>query len=459
MDGKRKAFPLLLCAAFFLAILLNGCSLSDTWEGVKDTAGLIRDVITYDGSEEVSVPLPAPVQPPEIPSDPWARFEVGSGRVGAGDGYYESDIETIDESGPEGAVTEPHEEAEPGANFTFSEESNYCFAQLNSEEKKVYKEIFNCFLQMGENAELSTLDTETADKCFNFVMLDHPEIFYVEGYKISLTKRGDVPVRLGITGKYIMDAAERREKQAQIEAKVNSIIASMPADADEYTRVKYAYDYIVSHTLYDGSAEYNQNIVSVFLNGRSVCQGYSMALKYLLDRMGIMCTIVYGKAQGENHSWNMVRMDGVECFVDATWGDASYLDGPEAEEEDKINYNYFGANDELLLRTHQISTPALIPECKSLDEYYYVKEGTYFTSADMDKFKGCYDRAKEAGEAYITIKCSDKKVFNEMVRLLFDEHRIFEILDGEKKADYIRDNTEFTLTFTLQKEETLSSQI
>lgn len=449
---RLKTVEVLLCLALFVCIALSGCTAIDGVNYMSDSTKAAVDFVKgIFGQEQEAEPEEEEI-PEKIVNDPWARFEIGSGSVGSGS-YYESDIETIDESEEETAgadVLQEEPEPDPGASYQFTDESNYCFALLGSDEKKIYKEIFNCFLQMAENVELSTLDTETVDKCFNYVMLDHPEIFYVDGYKISLTKRGDVPVRLGITGKYNVSAEERKNRQEIIQKKVSDILSAAPsADSDEYTRVKYVYDYIVANTDYDQSAPDNQNIVSVFITGRSVCQGYSMAMKYLLDRMGIACTIVYGRANNENHSWNMVTMDGVNCFVDATWGDASYREASSDENSDMANYNYFGVNDYILLRTHQISTPAAIPECTSLERYYYVVEGKYFTSLDLGQLSECFEKARASGEDFVTIKCSDANVYTQMVTELFDKHRIFELYDKKTHADYIRDNSEYTLTFSL----------
>ncbi len=457
LKALRTAY-IILCILLFACISLSGCTAIDgvnyLSDQTKEAADFIENLFgVYEEEEAEFSELPSYTEDTEE-GDPWAKFEVGSGSVGRYS-YYESDIETIEED--EESPTEEHVEekptetvSDPGANYTFTDESNYCFALLNSEEKKIYKEIFNCFLQMGENAELSTLDTDIVDKCFNYVMLDHPEIFYVDGYKISLTKRGDVPVRLGISGKYNVTMEERKIRQEAIENTVSSIIAEAPPAGDsDYSRVKYAYDYIIANTDYDPDAPDNQNIVSVFITGRSVCQGYSMAMKYLLDRMGIACTIVYGKANNENHSWNMVNMDGVNCFVDATWGDATYREAENVEEAEKINYNYFGVNDYILLKTHQISTPAPIPECTSLDKYYYVVEGKYFTEVDMQQLSSCFEKARAAGDRFVTVKCSDANVYAQMVTELFEKHRIFELYDKQAHADYIRDNTEYTLTFSI----------
>ena len=53
----------------------------------------------------------------------------------------------------------------------------------------------------------------------------------------------------------------------------------------------HLFDTLVRTVNYDLNAENNQNIISVFLEGRTVCQGYACATKYLQDLLGIPCTI------------------------------------------------------------------------------------------------------------------------------------------------------------------------
>ncbi len=444
---------LLLTAALFF----SGCA------PVEELASELKGELGMEGSE---TPLTEMVQEEETEIDeedfdPWARFEVGSGKVAGFDlsnnTYYDKEVVT-EEGESEPSDKEDKEDkdkkegetaSEDGASYEYSDEKNYCFSLLNADEKKVYLQIFNCFMQMSENVELATFNTEVVDKCFNYVMLDHPEIFYVYGYKITVTKRGEEITRLGITGRYSVDEDERRLREDAIEAKVNDILKEAPETDDEYKKVKFAYDYIVGHTDYDSNVEDNQNIVSVFLYGRSVCQGYSMAMKYLLDRMGVFCTLVYGRANNDNHSWNLVRMNGTYCFVDATWGDASYLDIVSGTQREKINYNYFGANDEILFNTHLISSPAPVPECTSLDQYYYVKEDAYFTSVDLDKLHRLFNKYRMNGTPTFTIKCSNKDVYEEFVAELLEGNRLFEFYEGVTSANYKRDNMEYTLTFNV----------
>ena len=63
--------------------------------------------------------------------------------------------------------------------------SGVAFLQLTLEEQKVYSEILSSLLALEKETTLSVKDTSLINKAFQCVMLDHPEIFYVDGYKYT----------------------------------------------------------------------------------------------------------------------------------------------------------------------------------------------------------------------------------------------------------------------------------
>ena len=82
-----------------------------------------------------------------------------------------------------------------------------------------------------------------------------------------------------------------------------------------------------------------------FLNGETVCQGYACATQYLLRLLNIQCAIVTGKADGDAHAWNLVRMDGDYYYLDTTSGNSRYY-GKDRSAEKYVNYNYLGITSE-----------------------------------------------------------------------------------------------------------------
>ena len=437
---RIKFFCLISIALLFILIccsMLGGCSV----QGIADSmATFVYEHLPKDLEREIaSVPagvtkdLTEEVLSYEFEGVPWENEEY-----------------VVESQDLEDIVIPPEEqemsEEESSLTSLMEDEKNYCYSLLEVSDKRVYIQIFNSLLQMGQDTVLSSTDTAQIEKCFNFCMMDHPELFFVDGYRTKLTTSGGIPIRLEFTGRFTCTAEERKEKQDEIDEYVSACLSEAPK-TDDYAKVKYIFDYLIDKTDYDLEAPDNQNISSVFITRKSVCQGYSMATKYLLDKLGVFCTVVYGEAEGVSHAWNLVRMNGTYCYVDTTWGDASYKSSDTGEVRDNTNYNYLGCNEEILKRTHKIDSPAALPECTALTEYFFVKEGLYFESPDMERLKKLFGEKRQQGAEFFTIRCANDQVYDTFDLELFEKQGIFSLLGNELHANFIRDREEDSITF------------
>ncbi len=331
----------------------------------------------------------------------------------------------------------------------------YAFGKLSEEEQQVYLEILEALVDFRENVRLSSCDKDLISRVFQCVLNDHPEIFYVEGYSYTEYTLGDILKKITFTGSYRFGPEEVAEKQEQIDDYVNRCLAGMPEDADEYEKVKYVYEYLIHHTDYDAAAKDSQNICSVFLERKSVCQGYAKATQYLLNRAGVFATLVLGQVVGgEGHAWNLVRIDGEYYYVDTTWGDASYqaVGGSDypIEKIPTINYDYLGVTTEQMEQTHTPDNVVDLPLCTAIEANYYVREGVYFTEWDEEKIEKIFADSYERGEAYVTLKCEGPAVYQKMRETLIGQQGIFRYLNAPDKAvSYVENEKQYSLSFWL----------
>ena len=331
---------------------------------------------------------------------------------------------------------------------------SYCYTRLDEAEQKVYREIYAILTTFGEDVTLSTTDPDRLGDVFQCVLNDHPEIFYVQGYTYTSYTKGEKIIRLTLSGTYTMSPEEAAWCEQQIEEYAKTCLAGLRPEASDYEKVKYVYEYLIKHTEYQQDSPENQNICSVFLNGKSVCQGYAKATQYLLNRAGVFCTLVIGSvSEGEGHAWNLVQMDGEYYYVDTTWGDASYqMEEGERDAWEKklpdINYDYLGVTTEQLLRTHRLNHVVPLPLCVSMDCNYYVREGTYVTSSEEEQLSRIFEAHFAQDGGYITLKCANEAVYREVKQLLLEEQKIFTLLhQTDGTVAYSENGEQLSLSF------------
>lgn len=337
-----------------------------------------------------------------------------------------------------------------------SQKGNYYFDSLSDEMKNLYCEI-NWILQNSlEEETLSSKSTTDIDYAFECVMNDHPEIFYVTGYSYTKHTMGETITKITFSGSYSYSKDDIANIKILIDQYVNDCLNGIDNSADDYTKVKYVYEYLIQTTDYDLDARDNQNICSVFLYGKTVCQGYAKATQYLLNKMGVKTTLVMGSViqTGEGHAWNLILINGAYYYVDTTWGDAFYnlvnYDNSNSNvKTPSINYDYLCVTTEQLTKTHIISDMIPMPRCISSEANYYVKEGYYFTFLDESKIGTLFQEAYKIGKSYITIKCETQELYKQMEDYLIKEQKIFKFLQNSNTVSYTNSIDQLSFSFWL----------
>ncbi len=341
--------------------------------------------------------------------------------------------------------TEQVEAPEPVKKVESISGGNYAYECLDETEKASYDEILDCLLQQEEKVTVETDSAEMLEKVYGAVMADYGEIFWSSGYVYTLYTQGDAVVGMEFAPKYTKSRQERDQLQLEIDQTVDEILQGVDGSASDYEKTKYVFEYLVSNVDYCLGSPENQNIISVFLNRSTVCQGYACATQYLLKKLGIKSTVINGEANGEAHAWNLICLDGAYYYLDTTWGNSAYLNGDE-EHSGYVNYNYFAVTTEELSRTHTPSVPFPLPDCVSTADNYYVREGLLIYEWDPDDIGNYLTESYSGSREAVSFKFTTEELCHNMKTYLIDEQHIADYCAGIDSVYYVEDEEQKVLT-------------
>lgn len=354
-------------------------------------------------------------------------------------------------------VQMPKEEnpAEPLAVESISLEK-YAYQMLDDEEKKVYDELVYAFLNREEDVTVATLSPEKMEHAYNAVRADYCNLFWVDRLSYVIYSLGDETTSIEITPEFTMTAEEQEQIQTQIDAEAERMLSGAPLDGSDFDKALYVYETLIREVDYVENSENNQNIISVFVNHQTICQGYAYATQYLLERLGIPCTTVVGTvADGETHAWNLVVLDGEYYYIDTTWGNSQFVyrnqdetesDGTGDESRKYLDYDYFGATTASLTATHTPDPEFPMPECSATADNYYVHEGLYIDTWDADRIGTIISDGLEEGEDDVQIKFADQALYEEALSYFIEDSHLFDYCNGMESVQYLENTDSNILT-------------
>ena len=256
---------------------------------------------------------------------------------------------------------------------------------------KVYLKIYDRLLEMAENVTVGKVSLPTNQKVTHdeawlvtaAFYSDYPELFWARPsfwYNKSTMLCSEIQLNYN-SHIYNLDT----ELPLFLET-AETILAGMPTGSD-YDKELYLHDALIKKVTYTYSKLEEQNGYTTLVEGKGVCAGYAFALQYLLMRAGIQSYYVVGYA-GENHAWNLAKIDGKWYYVDATWDDPLYngSDDPYSP-----YYSYFNITTNKLKEDHTPSgTPYNVPleNCTATAANYYTVNSHLIVSTEDASLPG-----------------------------------------------------------------------
>lgn len=298
----------------------------------------------------------------------------------------------------------------------------YYYDHLPEALHEAYREIYVHLMRNEDSGTfLAEIGVEDFWKAYYAVLADHPEIFWI-GTSAQIEESALSHKVVSYQFQPIVPVEARPSMREQLEEAADACISLIPAEASDYEKIKFVYEYLIDATEYDSNGADSQSIQSVLLYHRSVCAGYSKAFQYILNRMGLFCTYITGTiAGGGDHGWNMVRIGENYYYVDVTWGDPVFVNRMEGDESSSmINYNYLCCTETELFKTHVPSDSVELPPCTSEDYNYYRINGYYYETFDYDTLHNALMNSVWNGEASIVMKFGSSEAYETAKYELFE---------------------------------------
>ena len=244
----------------------------------------------------------------------------------------------------------------------------FYYTRMTKAQQATYHVIMQGANALADEFQIPRIESAELYDVFFRLRLDHPEIFWMTGYKYKYYQ--DSP-NLIFVPEYLFDKNKIREHQKAMTARVEKL-ARAAKDLSEWEKEKYIHDFICENVTYDKLKKaYSHEIIGPLGHGVGVCEGIAKSVKVLCYALGIWCMIAVCGNNPEKgikyrHTWNIVKIGGTYYHLDATFDNTL---GKHSAAGQEIRYDYFNLDDKKIFRDHEpLIAPA--PACTNGDHFY-----------------------------------------------------------------------------------------
>ncbi len=289
-----------------------------------------------------------------------------------------------------------------------SREYSIYYNSLNHKQQLLYNSITLAAEELSEESEVLSYsyDMEEFQKIIGCIRADMPELFYID-YDNLVLYHSNHRTKVGMVYLENVDAVPGmiEEYNAAVDAVMEGVLPSM-TDLEKEIAVN---DWLLDNCSYalGDRSKLSSTSYGALVLGQAYCDGYAYAAKQLLNKAYIDCLVVYGEADGAEHVWNMVDIEGQFYHLDVMWNDA------DIGFEGKLRFHgYFNLSDDMIKFDHSYENDDLLP--------YAVTDGSYY------KETGCYAATKAELEEVF---------YNQLIKAVGENREYIELLCPETKSN------------------------
>lgn len=178
----------------------------------------------------------------------------------------------------------------------------------------------------------------------NYINGDKSIISSINNLVSPFNEYDSVSVTVDLKGKIDIDFVNNysEEEIEIINEKLDQIINENITDnMTDYDKIKTLHDYIINNSKYDTKNDIYKHATGILLYGHGNCSAYTDTMALLLNRL----KIPNYRIASDEHTWNLVYVDGSWKHIDLTWDDPVILN----VKKDILTYDYFLIDTKKLL--------------------------------------------------------------------------------------------------------------
>lgn len=314
--------------------------------------------------------------------------------------------------------------------------SRYGYYQLNADEKAVYDQLVAAAVRFTPSVDLCRdVTKDQLKKICNIMYIEENDLYYLtDEYEIS--RNADIVNTVYLT--YLYDRQTVERMNAEIDVKLQQILDRVTPDMNDIEKIRTFHDRIIYDCVYSSFGDYAYTPYGALVQGSAVCEGYARAFAMLCNKAGIENVFACGTvssedSNGEQHMWNMVKVNGSWYNIDVTADDPNAPEGQDFLGYDYIQYNYFmfpssqlsSSRDKIEVDTSLYT----VPEATSMGANYFVYYGYYAKTYDegISILTKSIERAAESKKKYVRLRFSNKEAYDQAIQKLFIEKDIFSL--------------------------------